>query len=170
MTQIRHLTIIALLAATFGLTAVPLRAAESSKPAADEASLATLLETIRANRRALIAASLNLSAEEAAAFWPIYARYEGEMNAVGDRMAAIVEDYTAHYRDLSNDKALALMNGYLAAESDRLKIRETYLPEFAKAVPGRTAARFYQIENKMDAVIRYDLARTIPVVDEQPAK
>jgi len=29
-------------------------------------------------------------------------------------------------------------------------------------------ARFYQIENKMDAVIRYELAATIPVIDEKP--
>jgi hypothetical protein len=34
-------------------------------------------------------------------------------------------------------------------------------------------ARFYQIENKMDAILRYDLAATIPVIDEKhdsPAK
>jgi hypothetical protein len=170
MTQIRRLTIIALLLTSALAGSVrPLRAAEPVVPG-DEASIATLLETIRANRRALIAASLNLSADEAAAFWPIYTRYQTELNAVGDRMAAIVEDYTAHFRDLSNDKALELMKGYLAAEAERLKIREAYLPEFSKVVPGRTVARFYQIENKMDAVIRYDLAKTIPVVDEQPAQ
>ena len=52
-------------------------------------------------------------------------------------------------------------------------MRRTYLDEFAKVLPGRTVARFYQIENKMDAVLRYDLAATIPVVDEKrdaPAK
>ncbi len=32
--------------------------------------------------------------------------------------------------------------------------------------PGKKAARFYQIENKMDAVVRYDLAAQIPVVEE----
>lgn len=167
MTHIRRLTLIALLlAAPLGASA--LRAAEPAAPA-DEASMATLLETIRANRRALVAASLNLNAEEAAAFWPVYTRYQTEMNAVGDRMATLVEDYTTHYRDLSNDKALELVKAYLDAEAERLKIRTTYLPEFTKVVPGRTVARFYQIENKMDAVVRYDLAKTIPVVDEQPA-
>jgi hypothetical protein len=58
------------------------------------------------------------------------------------------------------------MGDYLAAEADRVAVRRTYLPEFAKVLPGRTVARFYQIENKMDAVIRYDLAATIPVIDE----
>jgi len=127
-----------------------------------------LLSTVRDNRRALIAANLNLSPQEAAAFWPLYDRYAKEVNAVGDRMAAVVEDYRTHFSDLSNEKALELINNYLASEADRLKVRQAYVAEFAKVLPGRTVARFYQIENKMDAVLRYDLAATIPVVDESP--
>jgi len=34
-------------------------------------------------------------------------------------------------------------------------------------VPGRKLVRFYQIENKMDAVLRYELAAEIPVVEEK---
>jgi len=86
---------------------------------------------------------------------------------------SIVDDYTASFRDLYNDKALQLMESYLAAEAERLQVRRTYRAEFAKILPGRTVARLYQIENKMDAVLRYDLAPTIPVVDEKrssPAK
>jgi hypothetical protein len=63
--------------------------------------------------------------------------------------------------------ALQLMESYLAAEAERIQVRRTYLAEFKKILPGRTVARFYQIENKMDAVLRYDLAATIPVVDEK---
>ena len=80
-------------------------------------------------------------------------------------MAALVEDYIAHFGDLSNDKALQLTGDYLAAEADRLQVRRAYLSEFAKILPGRTVARFYQIENKMDAILRYDLVGTIPVVE-----
>jgi len=46
-----------------------------------------------------------------------------------------------------------------------IRMLRAYLGEFAKVLPGRTVARFYQIENKMDAVLRYDLAGTIPVVE-----
>ena len=61
------------------------------------------------------------------------------------------------------------MEDYLAAEAERVQVRRTYLPEFLKILPGRTVARFYQIDNKMDAVLRYDLAAGIPVVEEKPA-
>ena len=148
----------------------PMRAAETAVRADAEADTEVLINTLRANRRALVAVNLNLSSDEAAKFWPLYDRYWGEMSAAGDRGLAIVDDYVAHYGDLSNDKALQLMTDYLAAEEARLKIRQKYLPEFAQVLPGRTVARFYQIENKIDAVLRYDLAATIPVVEEKPAQ
>lgn len=146
-----------------GLTA----AVDAAPPA--EADGSVLLESIRANRRALVAVNLQLTAEQAAAFWPLYDRYQQDLNASGDRLKVLIDDYIAHFRDLSNEKAMQLIEEYLATEGERLKVRRSYLPEFAKILPGRTVARFYQIENKMDAVIRYDLAATIPVVDEAGA-
>lgn len=162
-----HRLLAAMLLCAFALGTV--HAAEASDSKAPDASLSVLLDTIRDNRRALIAVNLNLTEDEAAKFWPIYDRYQAAINVVGDRMAALIEDYIAHFRDLSNDKAVQLISDYLGAEADRLRVRRDYLPEFAKVLPGRTVARFYQIENKMDAVLRYDLASTIPVVEEPGA-
>jgi hypothetical protein len=145
-------------------------AAPPAPPAAtDAATLDILIDTIRANRKALVAVNLGLTPEEATRFWPLYDRYQQEMNAIGDRFAAVIEEYTANFRDLSNDKAMKLMQDYLAVEADRVKVRRSYLGEFAKILPGRTVARFYQIENKMDTVLRYELAAAIPVVDEPGA-
>jgi len=156
-----------LCAALLALPAGGVRAAEhAAKPAVAEADRDVLVNTVRANRRALVAVNLSLSSEEAVKFWPLYDRYQAEIAAIGDRVLALVGDYVDHYADLSNEKALQLMTDYLAAEAERLKVRQTYLPEFAKVLPGRTVARFYQIENKIDAVLRYDLAATIPVVEQ----
>jgi len=52
------------------------------------------------------------------------------------------------------------------AEGDRVKVRRTYLDQFGKVLPGKKVVRFYQIENKMDAILRYDLAGRIPVVEQ----
>ena len=142
-------------------------AADTGAADVAQAQPGVLLDTIRANRKALVAVNLDLSPEEADKFWPLYDRYQKEISAIGDRVVAIVDDYTASFRDLSNDKAQKLMEDYLAAEAERLQVRRAYLGEFTKILPGRTVARFYQIENKMDAVLRYELAATIPVVDEK---
>ncbi len=165
MSTIRLALAVALI---LGLSAAAVRPAEPDGGQA-EASPDVLLDTIRANRQALVAVNLRLSADEAAKFWPLYERYQKELTATGDRLLGVIQDYTANFHDLSDEdeKALKLIEDYLAIEADRVKLRRAYLGEFATILPGRTVARFYQIENKMDAVIRYDLAATIPVVEEE---
>jgi hypothetical protein len=156
-----------------GLSGAALRAAPPPTGQAAAANLDVLVDAIRSNRKALVAVNLKLTDEEATKFWPVYDRYQQEINATGDRLVSVIQDYTANFSDLSNEKAMKLVEEYLTIEADRVKVRRSYVDEFAKALPGRTVARFYQIENKMDAVIRYDLAATIPVMEEEkgaPAK
>ena len=170
MAKLRVLLSAALILAA---TAAPLRAEEPPVGPAAEADVGVLLDAIRANRKALVAVNLHLTDDEAAKFWPLYDRYQKEMSALGDRLAGVIRDYTASFRDLPNEKAMKLMEEYLTIEADRVKVRRNYLPEFAKILPGRTVARLYQIENKLDALMRYDLAAAIPVVEEgggAPAK
>lgn len=150
------------------LSSAAISAADTVAVEAPQPEAAALLEAIRANRKAMVAVNLALSPEESARFWPLYERYHTELNAIGDRAAALIADYIASFRELSNEKALKLAGDYLEADAERAQVRSNYVAEFAKILPGRTVARFYQIENKMDAVLRYDLAATIPVVEEQP--
>ena len=147
---------------TIALSATAPRAAGE----AAKADLEILRDTIRANKKALVAANLTLSDEEAARFWPLYDQYQAALTPVQDRAVKVIEDYTASFREVSNDKAMKLADDWLAAEGDRVKVRREYLDQFAKVLPGRKVVRFYQIENKMDAVLRYDLAAEIPVVGE----
>ena len=155
------------------LSAGALSAAQPPTGQSAEANLDVLVHAIQSNRKALVAVNLKLTDDEAAKFWPIYDRYQKEINAIGDRLVGVIQDYTTNFSDLSNEKAMKLVDDYLAVEADRVKVKRAYVDEFAKALPGRKVTRFYQIENKMDAVIRYDLAATIPVVEEErgvPAK
>jgi hypothetical protein len=133
---------------------------------ADEASFEILRDTIRANKKGLVAASLTLTDAESDAFWPLYERYEAELTGVNDRLLKVIDTYTKDYKKLTDDEAKKLSEEYLAVEEDRASLRRKYFGEFTKILPGKKAARFYQIENKMNAVVRYDLAREIPVVEE----
>ena len=151
-------------------TAGFVRAEAPAKGKSDEATLDVLLSAIRANRKALVAANLNLTDDEAAKFWPIYDRYQKEIITVSDRGLAVIKDYMDNYANLPDDKAKKLVEDYLTAEADRVQVRRTFIPEFAAVLTGRKLARLYQIENKMDAVIRYDLASTIPVIDQEAPK
>lgn len=167
----RSLVRVSLVALSLGCAAVASAQSEvpASRGAAAEATADVLLSTLRANRKAFVAVNLQLTDEQAKAFWPLYDEYAQQIGAIGDRVAALVADYEKSFKDLSDEKAMQLITGYLDAEAERAKLRRSYLDQFAKVLPGRTVARFFQLENKIDAVLRYELARTIPVVDEKPA-
>jgi hypothetical protein len=128
-----------------------------------------LLDTIHANRKAFVAVNLDLGADEAKNFWPLYDKYQAELSPISDRVLALVDEYIGHFSELKDERALELMKDYLAAEAERAKVRQSYLPEFAKVVSGRTVARFYQLENKIDALLRYELAAKIPVIEQKAA-
>jgi hypothetical protein len=141
--------------------AAPIRAGD-----ADEASLEILRETLRSNKKALVDVNLALSDAEARAFWPVYDRYQKELAAVQDRLVQVIETYRANFGSLTDEQANQLVRDYLAVDRDRAEVRRAYLGPISEALPGRKVMRFYQIENKIDAVLRYELAATIPVIEQ----
>lgn len=163
------LVAVAILACASIASAVPEVPAAAKEGAAAEATTQVLLQTLRANRKAFVAVNLQLTDEQAKVFWPLYDEYHKEVGVIGDRVAELVKEYESNFATLSDDKALQLIQSYLDAEAERAKIKRGYVDKFAKILPGRTVARFFQLENKIDAVLRYELARTIPVVEEKPA-
>lgn len=164
-----RLFIFAALALTLALLAGSAVAQQGTGTTQTESQLSILLDTIRANRKALVAVNLGLSADEAKSFWPLYDKYLSDLGENQNKVVAVIDEYTKNFSSLPDDKAAQLTKDYLAAESGRVQLRQTYLPQFEKILPGRTLARLYQLENKMDALIRYDLAGRIPVIDEKPA-
>jgi hypothetical protein len=52
----------------------------------------------------------------------------------------------------------------LSLENEILQLKTSYLPKFKAVLPAKKVARYYQLENKIQAVGRYDLADKIPLV------
>ena len=123
-----------------------------------------LLEKIRADKKLLVAANMDLTETEAKGFWPLYQKYQDELFLLRARTARLIEDYAESYKDMKNEKAKALLDELLTIDSLGLKVRQAYLPKFRKVIPEKKVARYYQIENKIQAMLNYELAREIPLV------
>ena len=55
------------------------------------------------------------------------------------------------------------MKNYLACEEDITKLKKPYLSKFDAVLPGKKVMTYYQLENKIGAAIRYDMAGQIPL-------
>jgi len=115
-------------------------------------------------RKAVMKRGLNLSGEESTEFWPLYDEYTAEKKRINDKMVKLITDYAANYENLSDELATSLVKDSMKVQSDLLKNRKKYMKKFKKILDPKTLARYYQIENKLDAVANLTLARGIPLV------
>jgi Spy/CpxP family protein refolding chaperone len=120
-------------------------------------------QAVESQRRVLVAGALPLTDAEADAFWPLYDAYERERRPLDERANSLVADFLAGSASLTDAQARAMVEKALEIDEGRLRVRRAYLGRMAKAIPPRKVARFYQIDNKLDAVVRADVSRQIPL-------
>lgn len=121
-------------------------------------------EKLQADKKLLVATNMDLTEKEAQAFWPIYESYQKDLGLVNGRMLVLLEDFAKNYQAMTDEEAKKLVDDYLAIEQDRITLKQSYRPKLRKALPEKKVARYLQIENKVEAVIRYELAGRVPLV------
>jgi len=127
-------------------------------------NMQVVLEKIRADKKLLVAENMQLTEAEAKAFWPVYDQYQNELFLLRTRTAKLIKDYAEAYDKMTNDTAKKLLDELVSIEALGPKLRQTYLPKFRKVLPETKVVRYYQIENKINAALMYELAANIPLM------
>jgi hypothetical protein len=118
---------------------------------------------IQTNRQAIVAANLGLTEEEGRRFWPVYRDYRNELAKTGDRAVNLIATYEKNYENLSEETA-EWINEFVAIEKEKAEVRAKWTPRLREILAPKKTARFLQIENKLDAIVNYDLADSIPLI------
>lgn len=126
-----------------------------------------LREKIKADKKLLVAANMDLTEPEATGFWPIYDAYQKDLHKINQRVESLLESYAADLEgeSLTDAKAKRLISESVAIEQAEAKLKSTYAPKLGKVLPPKKVARYLQIENKIRAVVKYDLATGVPLVE-----
>jgi Spy/CpxP family protein refolding chaperone len=146
----------ALAVAVAGLISLP-AAAQNVKD-----NLDMTREALEGKRRVLVAGSLPLTEAEEKAFWPVYDDYEKARKAIDERANRLIVDFVTQAAALTDAQAKTMLAQALAVDEDRVKLRREYLGRMGKAIPPRKLVRFFQLDNKLDAMVRADISRQIP--------
>jgi len=123
-----------------------------------------VIEKIRADKKLFVAENMQLTEAEAKAFWPVYKQYQDELFLLRTRAVKLIKDYADAYETMTDNTAKKLLDEYMTIEALGPKLRKAYLPKFRKALPEVKVVRYYQIENKIQAALFYELAANIPLV------
>lgn len=122
-----------------------------------------LRSDLRDNKRNVIAAVMQFSDEDAVKFWPIYNQYESELEKLGNRRLKLLDDYIAHYNNLTNAVAEDLVQRSLELEAQRNMLKRKYYEKFSAALSPVTAGRFYQVENQIQLLLDLQIASRLPI-------
>ena len=130
-----------------------------------EDTMQALKEKVKADKKLVVSANMNLTDSEAKGFWPVYESYQKDLGGINQRMAKLIKDYADAYNGNTIDdaKAKSLLTEVLAIENAEAGLKKSYLPKFEKVIPMKKVAVYYQIENKIRALVRYELASEIPL-------
>jgi len=139
--------------------------AQDKAGAAPADNMQILREKLKADKKLLVAANMSLTEAEAKNFWPIYEDYQKALFGLNDRIAMLLVDYAKQYNagKLTDAKARSLLDQSFAIEEEELKVKRAFVPRLAKVLPGQKVARYMQLENKVRAIVKYEIAGEVPL-------
>ena len=149
------------------LTAVCATLAFALSPASAQVAEdpAVLLARIQADKKGVVEKSLNLTPAEAKKFWPLYETFQRELEVPQRAHTRALLDYIAAERSLTDANAKRISEQVLAASLEEARLNQKHFKQLLKVLPASKAARYMQIENKIQAVVRFEAAKAIPLAN-----
>jgi hypothetical protein len=151
-----------LLFAVFSVIAFS-QTAETAKPVSDS-DIQLLRSNVQAGKNEIITATMQFSEAESAAFWPVYREFARDQQVIGDDRVALIKDYATNYDSMDDAKAKDMVQRMINVEDKTLNLREDYWPKFMKALGAKRAAKFYQVDNRINLLINLQLSASIPLI------
>ena len=126
-----------------------------------------LAEKLKADKKFVVAQNMQLTESEAKGFWPVYESYQKDLQEIDVRLGKLILNYADAFNKgpVPNQTAKQLLGEMLAVEESDVSIRRNYVPKLEKVLPAWKVARYIQLETKIRAIVKYELAARVPLVE-----
>ena len=131
--------------------------------------LAAMWKAVQTDKKAYVAAELNLTPPEAKKFWPIYDAYQRDLDQYNRKRNVALEGLIGNDKPVSDLYAKQLASELIAADEGEVKARRKMQGKLIQArllspIPAKKAARYLQIESQIRAVQLYGIAQEFPLI------
>ncbi len=130
----------------------------------DDAYIDALRADLRADKVAVVTEAMKLSDKEAAAFWPVYKKYDQELVSLNDELIKLVKSYADKYGAINDADATSMTTKALDIQARRVAVKKKYFPIMAKATSALTAAKFFQLDYRLELAWNVRLASELPAL------
>jgi hypothetical protein len=113
----------------------------------------------------VVTAEMKLTEAEDKAFWPLYREYQEALRKLQDRSFKLLAGYAQERENetFTDQKAMALLDEYLDIDREDLWLKRAYLEKFKKILPAKKVMRYFQLENKIAALVNYQMTQGVPL-------
>ncbi len=122
-------------------------------------------DVLKIEKKAAVAEAMQLSEEESKVFWPVYEAYTADASDIHSKQITLIKEFADKFENLSDEDADRILTNYLKADGEIIKLKMKYYKKFKKVVSAGKAARFMQIDNKIETLINASLALEIPLME-----
>ena len=150
----KTLTILLLLAISFGTYAQ-----------SDNDYVEMMRSVLKTEKKAAVAEAMQLTDAESGPFWELYKEYNDKMYVAQNKRIKAIKDFAKNYETLSDEQADEIWNLFLKFKQESAKLQKSYYKKFKKILPTGKAVRYFQVENKIEALVAAQLALEIPLVE-----
>jgi hypothetical protein len=129
-----------------------------------EKDLLLIRRDLRSEKKKIIAMNVPLTEVEATKFWPVYDQYAEDMRKHNDEFYTIIKDYAANQKTLTDAQAIAMIKRWSEIQVALAQTRQKYIPLFEKALAGKKAALFFQIDRRLYTLMDLQTASEVPLL------
>jgi hypothetical protein len=125
-----------------------------------------LRSDVQQQKAEIMGSVMQLSAADAAKFWPIYSEYNTELTKLNDLRLANIQEYARTYDQMTDEKADELMQKAMAYRKQRSELVAKYYDRVKQQLGAITAARFVQVEDQLLLIIDLQIDSSLPIVEQ----
>ena len=129
-----------------------------------------LKKDIQAESRNIVADNLTLTEEQAEIFWPIYDEYDAAYDKMVDERVEVIKEYMMNYYGMDNETGKELMSKSIALKEKAVDLQKEYINKMMEVLPISVVGRFFQIDNRIAAIIDITRMANLPLLREEEQK
>ncbi|WP_020531349.1 hypothetical protein [Flexithrix dorotheae] len=131
-----------------------------------EEEIELLKYLLNQERKIVLAENMYLSEAEEQVFWPIYEQYASEREGLSQKRFDLLKNYAEKFDTMTDEDANNIMKEIFTLQGVDLKLRKKYYKQMNKQLPAKVAARFLQIDDYLNSVVKLSVIDELPMIGD----
>lgn len=121
---------------------------------------------VQEDSRNIVAANLTLTEEQAKIFWPLYDEYDAEYDKLVNERVELIKEYMMEYYGNDDETGRSLITRSIDLKKKAVDLQEAYINKMMKVLPASVVGRFFQIDNRIAALVDIVRMSNLPLARE----